>query len=64
MITKILGFLPNILNATVIVLVGWLVARITQRIVTSLFEAIGTDRLSERVGLASALGSKKLSGVL
>lgn len=64
MMTKILLFIPNILTATIIVLVGWLVARITQRIVTSLFEAIGADRLSERVGLASALGSKKLSGVL
>jgi len=64
MVEKILAFLPNIFTAVVIVLVGWLVARMVQRIVTNFFEAIGTDRLSEKVGMASAMGKKKLSGLL
>ncbi len=64
MVEKILAFLPNIFTAVVIVLLGWLIARMVQRIVTNFFEAIGTDKLSEKIGMASAMGKKKLSGVL
>ena len=64
MVGKILAFLPNIFTAVVIVLVVGLIARMVQRIVTNFFEAIGTDRLSEKVGMASAMGKKKLSSVL
>jgi len=64
MMNKILDFLPNIVTAALILLVGWFVARIVQRIVTSLLEAIGADRLSERSGLASLLGKQRISGVI
>jgi hypothetical protein len=64
MMNKFLDFMPNIFAAILIGLVGWLVARIVQRIVTSFFEAIGADRLSERLGIASTLGKQKLSGVM
>lgn len=64
MIDKILNFLPNIFSAGVIVGIGWLVACIVRGIVTNLLVAIGTDRLSERVGLAPALGTQRLSGIL
>lgn len=61
---KILGFLPHLLAAALIFVVGWFVARIVQRIVTNLLALAGADRLSERIGLASALGSQPLSKVL
>jgi len=64
MMEKILAFLPNIFTAVVIVLLGWFLARLVQRIVTNFFEAVGTDRLSEKIGIASAMGKKKLSAVL
>jgi hypothetical protein len=64
MLNKILDFLPNLFTAILIGLVGWLVARFIQKIVTNLLEALGADRLSERVHLASVLGKQKLSGVL
>jgi hypothetical protein len=64
MINQILGFLPNIFAAGLILAVGWLVARIVQQIVTNLLAAVGADRLSERVGLAPVLGEQKLSGLL
>ena len=53
MLDKFLGFLPNVLAAGLIAVIGWFVARIVQRIVTSLVAAAGADRISERVGLAS-----------
>jgi hypothetical protein len=64
MVTKVLGFLPNLLAAAVILGIGWFVARIVQRIATNLLVATGTDRLSARVGLSRALGDNKLSAVL
>ena len=64
LIDRILTFLPNILAAGVILAVGWFIARVVQRIVTNLFAAVGADGLGEKVGLAPALGTKKLSGLL
>ena len=52
MLDKLLGFLPNLLGAGVIGVVGWFVARIVRQIVTSLLAAAGADRLSNRVGIA------------
>lgn len=64
MVNKILDFLPNIITALLILVIGWIVARIVQRIVTSLLESIGTDSLSERAGLTTLLGKQRLSGFL
>jgi hypothetical protein len=64
MLNKILVFLPNLFTAALIGLVGWLIARFIQKVVTNLLEAVGADRLSEKVHLAPVLGKQKLSGVL
>jgi hypothetical protein len=64
MTEQFLAFLPNVFGAVVIVLLGWFVARIVQRVITSLLAAVGTDALSERVGLAKVLGGKTLSQAL
>ncbi len=64
MTERFLAFLPNVFAAALILVVGWFVARIVQRIATGLLVAVGVDRLSERVGLAKALGERKLSGAL
>ena len=64
MVDKTLAFLPNLLAAGVILGVGWLLARIVQRIVTNLLAVVGADRLSDQVGLSNALGEQKLSGLI
>ncbi|GAC1430595.1 MAG: mechanosensitive ion channel [Chloroflexota bacterium] len=64
LLDTLLGFLPNLFAAAILLVVGWFVARIVQRVVSSLLAAAGVDRFSERVGLASALGSQKLSGLI
>jgi hypothetical protein len=53
MFDDVLGFLPNILAAVMIGLIGWFVAGIVRRIVTNLLAAAGADRLGERMGLAT-----------
>ncbi|HET8564572.1 MAG TPA: mechanosensitive ion channel [Candidatus Binatia bacterium] len=64
MVNKILDFLPNIFTAGLILLIGWLLARIVQRVLSNLLAVVGADQLSERVGLAPVLGRQRLSGVL
>jgi len=64
MINKILDFLPNIFTAGLILLVGWFVAKIVRQIVTSLLVALGTDKLSEKIGMNSVLGNQTLSGLI
>lgn len=64
MIDDVLGYLPNLLGASLVVLVGWIVARIVRRIITGLLTALGADRLGERVGLATVAGDQTLSSVV
>lgn len=61
---KIFTFLPNLLSASAIALIGWLIARIIQRIVQGVLSCTGIDDLSEKWGLAGSLGKQRLSGVI
>lgn len=62
MLDKLLSFLPNIVAAGVIGLVGWFVARIVRQILSSLLAAVGVDRFSEKIGIPSL--SKTISLVV
>lgn len=64
MVDEILGALPNILGAALILLVGWIAARIVRQIVANLLSGAGVDRLGDRTGVSGALGEQKLSDVL
>ena len=64
MVAKLVGFVPNLFGAAVIFLVGWFIAKIFRRIVTSLLAAAGLDSLGDKAGLDQALGKKKLSGLI
>ncbi len=63
-VDDILGVLPNILGAALILLVGWVGARILRQILSNVLTGIGTDRFSDRFGITAALGGEKLSYVL
>ena len=56
MMTRILGYLPNLFAAALILALGWFGARIVQRIVVNLLSAVGTDRISESAGLGRVIG--------
>ncbi len=61
MFVVILGFLPNILGAAVILLVGWIGARILQRLGVKLMEAFGVDRIGDNANVSNVLGEHKIS---
>ena len=63
LIDVILAFIPN-LFAAALLLIGWFVARLVQRIVSSLLAAASLDRFSDRVGIAAALGGQRLSALI
>jgi hypothetical protein len=60
----LLGWIPNLIVAALILVVGWFIARIVQRIATSFFAALGADKLSERIGLTKYMGKLTLSGLI
>jgi hypothetical protein len=64
MLDRALGFLPNVIAAGAIVLIGFFVAGLVQRIVTNLLAAAGADGLAERVGLGASMGGGRLSSLL
>jgi hypothetical protein len=63
-VDELLGYLPNLLAAALILFIGWFAARILRKIVANLLAAIGTDGLSERIGLRAVLGDQTLSGLI
>lgn len=58
-------YLPNIVAATVIFVVGWLLARVLRQLVTSLLGAIRIiDNLGERAGLKGEQSLSRLLGTI
>jgi hypothetical protein len=64
MIDEFLGFLPNLFGAAVIFGVGWLVARVIQRVVSGLLSAVGVDAVTDKAGLTHVLGKQPLSELI
>jgi hypothetical protein len=61
---QIFDYIPNILAAGVIVLVGWFIARIVRRVVEGLLKAVGTDQAGERVGLSEERSLSEIVGLI
>ncbi len=64
MLDTLLGYIPNLLGAGIILLVGWFVARIIRQVVTGLLVAAGTDKLGERIGMKADGKEQSLSGII
>ena len=64
LVDGLLGFLPNILAAGLILAVGWFVAHLVRRIVTNLLATMGVDRLGDQMGAGQVLGAMRLSGLV
>lgn len=56
MMSRIMGFLPNLVGAVVVFGIGFLVARIVRQIVTGMLRAAGSEKIAERMGLTVSLG--------
>ena len=61
---EVVLFLPNLLLAVIIFLVGWFVARIARAAVTNLLATLGLDRAFDRLGVRRLLGSRTPSALV
>lgn len=55
MFHRVVAFLPNLVGALIVLLIGWLLAWLAQRVARRLLTRLGFDRLSERAGVTDAL---------
>lgn len=66
--TQLLGFLPNVLGALLILLVGWAVAKGIEGVLVRLLKTIKLDKLADRIQLSEVLSKggikRKLSEVI
>lgn len=60
-VDKLLGYLPNLMAAGLILVIGWLGARIIRKIVTNLLHAAGADDIGKKADLQDTLGRYKIS---
>lgn len=61
---RALGYVPNVLGAALVLLIGWFIARIVRQIVSNLLKAIGTDKLGERLGISAERSLSELVGLI
>lgn len=64
LVNQLLGYIPGIIGAVIILVLGALLARIVRQIVTGFLEGVGVDRLGERVGLSKEQNAQPLSALL
>lgn len=64
MVDKLLGFLPNLLAAVLILIVGFFVARLVRQLVTALLGRTGVDGLGARIGFSAANRQQPLSNLI
>ncbi|MDH3285652.1 MAG: mechanosensitive ion channel [Acidobacteriota bacterium] len=64
MLAGVMGYLPQVVAAGLILVIGWFAARIVSQIVTNLLAAAGADRVGETEDGRSPFGERKLSGLL
>lgn len=63
-VDTLLGYLPNLFAAGLILSIGWLGARIIRKIVTNLLHAAGVDDFGKRDEVAGTLRERKLSDLI
>lgn len=55
MLTKILGYLPTLLGALIILVVGWIIAKVIRGIVNQVLKVIRFDSLADKAGISEIL---------
>jgi hypothetical protein len=61
---QIFGYIPNILAAGLILLVGWFIARVVRQVVEGLLKAIRTDQAGQRLGLSETRSLSEIVGLI
>ena len=63
-VTEMVGFVPNLFAAAVILVVGWIVARVLRRLTANFLVSVGVEAWSKEAGLDAAVGKQSISGAI
>jgi Conserved TM helix len=63
MLSRLMGFVPNVFGALVVLGIGMLLANIARQVVSGLLRAAGSEKAAEKIGLAGSLGPDGLAGI-
>ena len=61
---EVFNYIPNVLAAGVIFLVGYFIARVVRQVVENLLKAIGTDSAGQRAGLSETRSLSEIVGLI
>ena len=64
LVNQLLGYIPGVIGAIIILVLGALLARIVRQIVAGFLEGVGVDSLGERFGFSTAQNAQPLSTLL
>ncbi|MFC4410816.1 mechanosensitive ion channel [Chungangia koreensis] len=64
MLTAFLNFIPKLVGAVLVFVIGWFAAKIVREILTKFLQSIGTDRLVEKFNLEGMFKGTSLSKVI
>lgn len=57
LLTNIFGYIPNIVGAALIFLIGYIVASLVKRVITTALQAAGIDRMMAKFGMSGVNGA-------
>ncbi len=63
-LTRVGNFLPTLVGALIVLIVGWFVAKLLQKVVTQVLKIARLDVLSEKAGIASILAKGEIKYTL
>ena len=63
MMSRLMGFVPNLFGALVVLAVGMLLANIVRQVLTGVLRAAGSEKAAAAMGLSTALGKDGLAGI-
>ena len=53
--TRVMGFLPTLVSVILILIIGWLLAALVQKVITRFLKLARLDTVSEKIGIANIL---------
>ena len=53
--TRVLGFLPTLISVILILIIGWVLASVVQKVITRFLKLARLDTVSEKIGVANIL---------
>ena len=64
MFTKAMNYVPNLIGAGIILLIGFFIAKIVKQVVSNLTASLGVNAIANKAGLGDALSDRKISDIL